>query len=95
MNERSAHHDTFAIERTFEVTPSRVFAAWAEPAAKARWFVGPDDWEKSNHQLDFCVGGRETVSGGPPGGPVHYYAAVYQDIVPDQRIVSTYRHAHG
>jgi len=30
------------------------------------------------------------VSGGPPGGPIHYYDAIYQDIVPDQRIVLTY-----
>jgi len=30
------------------------------------------------------------VSGGPPGGTVHYYNAIYQDIVPDQRIVLTY-----
>jgi len=22
-----------------------VFAAWADPAAKARWFAGPEEWE--------------------------------------------------
>src|SRR6185369_1975670 len=59
--------------------------------AKARWFVGPDGWDKeSNHKLDFRVGGKETVSGGPPGGPVHYYNCTYQDIVPNERIVTTY-----
>jgi uncharacterized protein YndB with AHSA1/START domain len=41
---RSIQHATFAIERTFEATPAQVFAAWADPAAKARWFVGPGDW---------------------------------------------------
>jgi uncharacterized protein YndB with AHSA1/START domain len=90
MTERSVHHDTFVIERTYPASPARVFAAWADPRAKARWFVGPDDWEKSDHQLDFRVGGRERVSGGPKGGPVHSYEAHYKDIVPDQRIVSTY-----
>ena len=30
------------------------------------------------------------MSGGPPGGPVHFYNALYQDIVPDERIVLTY-----
>jgi len=90
MTERSAHHDTLIIERIYDAAPARVFAAWADPKAKARWFVGPDAWEKSNHELDFRVGGRERVSGGPPGGPVHAYDARYMDIVPNQRIVSTY-----
>ena len=33
---------------------------------------------------------RAWASGGPPGGPVHYYNAIYQDIVPNERIVLTY-----
>ena len=90
MSERSTHHATFIIERVYDAAPSRVFHAFADPGAKARWFVGPDNWDKSNHKLDFRVGGRESVSGGPPGGPVHSYNAVYQDIVPNERIVSTY-----
>ena len=60
------------------------------PGSKARWFIGPDDWRKSDHALDFRVGGRESVSGGPPGGPVHRYDAVYHDIVPDERIILCY-----
>ena len=90
MSQRSVTHATFAIERTYDAAPARVFAAYADPAAKARWFVGPDDWDSSDHTLEFRVGGREHVSGGPKGGPVHTYDAVYQDIVPDERIVSTY-----
>src|SRR6266545_1222189 len=90
MTERSVTHATFVIERTYDASPARVFAAWADPAAKARWFAGPDDWESSGYELDFRVGGRERAAGGPPGGPVHTYNAIYQDIVPNERIVSTY-----
>ena len=90
MSKRSTKHATFTIERRFAVPPARVFAAYADAKAKARWFGGPDEWEKSNLKLDFKVGGRESVSGGPPGGPVHFYNALYQDIVPNERIVLTY-----
>jgi uncharacterized protein YndB with AHSA1/START domain len=90
MSKRSVEHATFVIERDYAAPPPRVFAAWADPRAKARWFVGPDEWEKSDHKLDFRVGGRENVSGGPPGGPTHVYNAIYQDIVPNERIVLSY-----
>ena len=90
MPERSVAHATIVIERTYDASPARVFAAWADPAVKVRWFAGPDDWESGDFELDFQVGGRERNSGGPPGGPVHRYDAIYQDIVPDQRIILTY-----
>src|ERR671914_411968 len=90
MTERTVEHATFVVERTYDAAPARVFAAWADPAIKARWFAGPEDWESSAYELDFRVGGREISRGGPPGGPVISYEARYQDIVPDQRIVYSY-----
>ena len=90
MNKRSVTHATFVIERTYDASPARVFGAWADPEAKRRWFAGPDDWESGGFELDFRVGGRERASGGPKGGPVSNYDALYQDIVPDQRIIVSY-----
>lgn len=90
MTQRSVSHATFVIERSYDVPPARVYAAWSDPKAKGRWFVGPDNFESSDHKMDFRIGGKESVSGGPPGGPVYSFAATYQDIVPDQRIVTTY-----
>lgn len=87
---RSTTHATFVIERDFRAAPAKVFDAFARPQSKAKWFGGPEDWEKSNHKLDFRVGGKESVSGGPPGGVVHSYNAEYWDIVPNERIVSSY-----
>lgn len=85
MTERSVTHATFTVERTYAAAPARVFAAWADPAAKARWFGG-SGWE---HQLDFRVGGRE-VSRGSVDGTVFTFEGRYQDIVPDERIVYAY-----
>jgi len=90
MSERSTRHATFVIERTYAASPARVFRAWADPRAKARWFACHDDWEPGPHELDFRVGGRERLRTRPPGGVVHAYDAHYQDIVPDRRIVYTY-----
>ena len=90
MTERSTKHATFNIERTFAAAPGRVFAAYADVKAKVRWFGGPDDWEKSNLELDFKVGGREYNEGDIGNGQSYTFDVRYQDIVPDQRIVLTY-----
>jgi uncharacterized protein YndB with AHSA1/START domain len=90
MSERSTNHSTFVIERTYDATPAQVFAAWADPAAKARWFSGPDEWDKGPQEFDFRIGGRERNGGGPKGGPIHLFDARYHDIVPDRRIVYSY-----
>ena len=90
MTERSVVHATFTIERTYDASPARVFAAFADAGAKAQWFHGPPEWGPDEHEMDFRVGGRETSRGGPKGGPVHHFDARYMDIVPDRRIVFAY-----
>jgi uncharacterized protein YndB with AHSA1/START domain len=84
---RSTTHSTFVIERTYDVSPQRVFDAWADPAAKARWFGPP---EKPDYSLEFRVGGRERFTAQGPDGATYRFDAVYQDIVPGQRIVHCY-----
>jgi uncharacterized protein YndB with AHSA1/START domain len=88
MTERSTQHATFVIERAYDASPARVFAAWADKASKARWFDGSDGL--GGYELDFRIGGREVNRGRPPGGPVYTYDARYADIVPNQRIVYSY-----
>jgi uncharacterized protein YndB with AHSA1/START domain len=90
MTQRSVEHAGFTIQRRYDAAPERVFAAWADPASKARWFAGPEDWESGPHELDFREGGSEIASGGPKEGPVHRYRAIYWEVVPNERIVYTY-----
>ncbi|GLY36984.1 activator of HSP90 ATPase [Amycolatopsis sp. NBRC 101858] len=75
-------HTTFTLERTYPVPPERVFAAWADPVAKEAWFVS-----EGAHELDFRVGGQETIDGLTPDGGVLALVSTYHDIVPGQRIV--------
>jgi uncharacterized protein YndB with AHSA1/START domain len=86
MSERSVEHATFVLERTYDASPDRVFAAWSDPEAKARWFDGSD----GEFELDFRVGGRESSRGMLPDGREYTFRALYQDIVPGRRIVYTY-----
>jgi uncharacterized protein YndB with AHSA1/START domain len=86
MSKRSTIHSTFVIERDYDASPARVFAAWANPDAKAQWF-GPGG--EQQHELDFREGGREHFEATGQGA-VYSYDARYDDIVADERIVYTY-----
>jgi uncharacterized protein YndB with AHSA1/START domain len=83
VTQRFVKHATFVVERTYPASLARVYKAWADPVAKAKWFSKPEIFE-------FRVGGREYSSGGPPEGPIFTFDACYQEIVPEQRIVYTY-----
>jgi uncharacterized protein YndB with AHSA1/START domain len=97
MTERSVIHDTFNIQRTYQATPARVFAAFADPQAKARWMDSPDATPTDDAvsddflEFDFRVGGHERFGFKMPDGRTFSYDAVYYDIVPDQRIVYVYQ----
>ncbi|NJK31712.1 MAG: polyketide cyclase [Deltaproteobacteria bacterium] len=90
MTDRSVTHETFVIERTYLAAPARVFAAWADPLAKAEWFGSPEERGIAPASFEFRVGGQERHSGEAPNGQSYSYDATYADIVPDQRIVYTY-----
>ena len=90
MKPRSVTHASFTIKRSFRQSPARVFSAFASEGNKQAWFHGPEEWGRDKHEMDFRVGGREISIGGPPGGPVSSFRGIYQDIVPDERIVFSY-----
>jgi uncharacterized protein YndB with AHSA1/START domain len=90
MTARSVTHATFTVERRYDASPAAVFAAWADPAAKRRWFADAEDWTTTGYELDFREGGTELFRGQPKDGPPITYDAVYQDIVEEERIVYSY-----
>ena len=89
MTKRSAQHGTIRLERRYKTPPNRVFAAWAEPEARAKWDV-PGRWVIAEQSFDFREGGHELKRFGPKGDP-HFVADTrYLDIVPQRRIVFGY-----
>jgi uncharacterized protein YndB with AHSA1/START domain len=95
MSDRSVTHSTFVIKRSYPVKPDRVFAAFADPVKKRRWFMGGDGRDVEEFEMDFRVGGFERArSRFKPGtrfeGVMLTNETWYQDIVPDSRIVIAY-----
>lgn len=90
-------HGSFVIERTYSASPQRVFAAWADPAAKRAWFVEGEGWDIKSYELDFREGGTERstfvfLKGKAVFGEktVMSNDTVFNEIVPNERIIFTY-----
>jgi uncharacterized protein YndB with AHSA1/START domain len=93
MKEPSVVHSTFVIERTYPKPPEQVFAAFADPAKKRRWFAEGDSHTLEEFRMDFRVGGLEFTlyrlkEGTPFPGVAIQNEERFQDIVPNERVVT-------
>jgi len=95
MDSQSVVHSTFVIERTYPVAPERVFAAFADPAKKRRWFYPGQGAQIEEHEMNFRVGGIERKTFRVEQGMSCRNDTIYQDIVPDKRIVFAYTMSLG
>jgi uncharacterized protein YndB with AHSA1/START domain len=91
MTDIRTAHGNFTIERAYPQAPARVFTSFATEATKRRWFAEGENWHVNEFTVDFRVDGREMGRFRFKDGPEIRNDTLYQDIVPDRRIVFTYR----
>ena len=92
MSQSTVVHNTFVIERNYPKPPEVVFAAFADPAKKRRWFAEGHHHDVEEFTMDFRVGGAERSryrmkEGTPFPGVALSTDGSFEDIVPNQRIV--------
>ncbi|MBN9532151.1 MAG: SRPBCC domain-containing protein [Alphaproteobacteria bacterium] len=81
-------HATIVVERDYPVPPARVFAAFAEPDAYRQWHLPNGEWVTNRFAYDFRIGGELLAGFGKPGESRYVNKGRFEDIVPNERIVS-------
>jgi uncharacterized protein YndB with AHSA1/START domain len=90
MSQHKLIYGGFRLERVYDASAERVFAAWTDPATKARWFIGPDGWTAVRRELDARPGGREVLHGRFADGKETLYDVTFHEVVPNRRLVFVY-----
>ncbi len=87
-------HNTFVLHRAYPQPPQKVFAAFATPEKKRRWYAQGGAHDVVSYDLDFARGGREILvgkmkPGTPIAGALLTWSHTFEDIVEAKRIVFT------
>lgn len=80
-------HDTIVIEKTYEAPVSRVFAAFVDPVARAKWGAPSDTAIILYDTANFRIGGTDKFRCGSKSDPKYHGEARYLQIKPERLIV--------
>jgi uncharacterized protein YndB with AHSA1/START domain len=81
-------HTDLKLERTTDVAPAQIWAAWTEPERLKQWFA-PKPWTTSACTIDLRVGGECTTTMRSPEGQEFPNTGCYLEIVPERKLVFT------
>jgi len=86
---------TIRLHRVFKTTPERLYKAFLDPDAMAKW-LPPHGFTGKVHQMDARVGGSYKMSfTNVSTGSSHSFGGEYLELVPGKRIVHTDRFDSG
>jgi uncharacterized protein YndB with AHSA1/START domain len=82
-------HATLIFERDIPASVERVFAAFADPAARSEWGAPSDTAVVIYDEADFREGGQDRFRCGSRSNPNIHGTVRYLDIVANHRVVSS------
>lgn len=82
-------HATLIFERDVPASIEKVFAAFADPAARSEWGAPSDTAVVIYDEADFREGGQDRFRCGSKANPNIHGVTRYLDIVADRRVVSS------
>jgi uncharacterized protein YndB with AHSA1/START domain len=78
------------VTRTFHAPVEQVWQAWSDAELVKQWW-GPEEFTCPEARLDFKEGGTYLFAMKGPDGKVVWSGGIFEEIVPNQRIVWTDR----
>jgi len=82
-------HTTLVFEREIAAPQGAVFAALADPVARAQWGAPSDTAVVIYDEADFRAGGQDRFRCGPRADPTIHGTTRYLEIVLNRRVVSS------
>ncbi len=78
--------NTVQLHRVLRAPPERVYKAFLDPGAMAKW-LPPNGFTGKVHEMDAKVGGKYRMSfTNFSSGKGHSFGGTYQELVPNERI---------
>lgn len=81
---------SLTLKRHFPVAPEKVWRAWTDPKALAKWWGPGGEEPVSLAELDLRVGGAFRIIFGGPRGTEHECAGIYREVMPNRKLVFTW-----
>jgi len=93
MSNTKLTHGSFVVERFYGASPSRVFQAFADAAARRRWYVEGDGWTIHAYEppAELKPGATEHSRFSPPGADVVLTNdTVFLEVAAGERLIFAY-----
>lgn len=91
---QNADPAVLSLRRVFGAPQSAVFRAFTEPGKLARWW-GPEGFSLPEYEMDVRPGGRYRFVMQAPDGQRFHLSGVYEEVVPDHRLVFSWKWDHA
>jgi uncharacterized protein YndB with AHSA1/START domain len=86
----STHDFTLQLNHTYPVNKERVFNAWTKPEELEKWW-GPEAFKTTIDEMNVEVDGTYKFNMHSPDGGIHVLAGRYIEIVPNEKLVFTWK----